>query len=220
MQHDTIKPYGERKTIVLDLDHTLLHTLADLPPVDYFHPREYKLRIPYKDNDGSRDERYFGIYRPHLDTFLDAVDQHYDDIIIWSAGTKRYVEALTFTIFRFREKKPIFVLSRNSCCLLQYGKIEEGEPLTEIMIKPLQLLCSSYGYDINNVAIVDDTSTTFYLNRPQAIHIEGYNVMKDDQLVDNDDCLLKLAKYIKSGAVGKFVGKGKLVSSRQDNSLQ
>lgn len=77
-------PISFRKdTIILDLDHTLLHAVD---PCDL--PRDMKdyasFRIP-----GS-----FVFLRPHLFAFLEYCFGKYKKVILWSMGSRSYVESV------------------------------------------------------------------------------------------------------------------------------
>ena len=93
-----------KKTIALDIDGTLFHTSKN--------QLNNSIEIELKS------EKYYVIQRPNLDILFDYLNlnKDYFDIIVYSAGTKSYIEQL----LNFIEKKHIIseIYDRNFCDML------------------------------------------------------------------------------------------------------
>ena len=73
------------KVLILDLDHTLIHSVD--PKEDIFDKPAFALHLSEKS--------IYNIYkRPFLEEFLNFCFEKFDRIIIWSAGTLDYVEGI------------------------------------------------------------------------------------------------------------------------------
>lgn len=198
-----------QRTIVLDLDDTCLHSYSD---PDF--PKEYRLEenpkykklfvstgnspVTYSfTTDGSY---FWGLYRPHLFEFLDFVQEHFDNVYVWSAGVKPYVETIVENMFKKTGRRmPKMIFSRPQCAFNE-----------EIYHKPLVRVMDSteiLNVDIKNTLILDDHTYTFINNPRNGILIpqfapgeENYDeVPTIEELSDrSDDALLKLIKWFKS----------------------
>lgn len=133
-------------TIVLDMDLTLInsehnvgHTTAD-PNIKYE-------------------------MRPHLREFLEGVNELFDNVIIWSAGTHRYVNTIIDDVYsRLRIPRPTAVFAREFCRYMSNG-----------FVKPLIDLKQFIDIDLAKTFFVDDTLSTFSMNVTNALHITRYN---------------------------------------------
>ena len=98
---------SNKKNIVLDIDATLVHTHGD--------DKDFKMLNIYDETDKIKLRRKLytmkiidvvspfgagettvlsGIYRPYLRNFLDFCFEYFDNVVIWSAGQKKYVEQM------------------------------------------------------------------------------------------------------------------------------
>ena len=110
-----------KHNIVLDIDATLVHTHGDI--------EEFKMLDVYNDSTKLKYRRKLynmklydvglfpgtgsvtklaGIYRPYLKEFLDFCFEYFDNVVIWSAGKKKYVEKMCQIMFPL-ENKPLFI---------------------------------------------------------------------------------------------------------------
>ena len=181
------------RTIVLDMDETLVHTFDTakssycdgLPSVldfrtcmEYFSGRGYEFYIP---GAGS----HYGIYRPGMYHLLEKCYSLFDNVIIWSAGTKGYVGEIMTKIFKDC-RLPDAIFARDFCEITSQGKYH----------KPLRKL--SYLYDgdleetLKNTLIVDDRKDTFIENPDNGILIPAWRGEKDDTT------LFKLAAFLEA----------------------
>ncbi len=86
--------------IILDLDHTLVETHG---------------RIDGKAIGDFEDDFNFAIFkRPHLDKFLEYCFKKFDHVVIWSLGTRQYVEEIIGKLLK-QEYEPLLILARDNC---------------------------------------------------------------------------------------------------------
>lgn len=191
----TITASDGYRTIVLDIDETLVHTFADdeidwkllkqiLERPEHSHIKWRMYRI---------DDKMWGIRRPGLESFIDYCFRHFDNVMVWTAGTESYAESIIKSIFYKRE--PVAVLSRDHC---EYYDKDRSKPLEKIVDGYPEL-----GLTMDDVLTVDDNKRAFKWNKENAIHIpeydppftiEGLN-MKDHALKDVTDWLDRHSEY-------------------------
>jgi len=197
---------SNNKTLILDLDETLIHTWRDPSFINtyeiYTNPERYKLFYPQGkhplcylikiDND-----ILWGLCRPYLYEFLNFVYSEFENVIIWSAGIKQYVVEVVRQIFiEVGLPMPKFIWSRKNCHLYQnYYHKPISELITYISNKPYKM---SINY--KNTLIIDDKPSTFLANPNNGILIPEFivndNPIKLDDLLNlNDNCLKKLIDW-------------------------
>lgn len=174
------------RNIVLDLDSTLINTCEEQNSLKLFK----KLKI-YTKNHDLRNKIYclnmrkggetifaWGVFRPHLDEFIEYCFKNFDNVMVWSAGTKVYVDQVVERVFRKRKSELKLILSRNNCTY------EEDDPDT--LTKVMEKLVNGYDWmDLSNTVIVDDNIKTFRFNDENALQIKEF-------LIDyNSETLLK-----------------------------
>lgn len=211
-----------QKTLVLDLDETLIHSLPDTQVLGiYSNPELFKKFHPIGkpqlcfstevDLDG-KIVKVWGLKRPGLEEFLKFAQKYFDNIIIWSAGECRYVNNICRQIFDVEGlKMPKAIWTRNECIPLD---TQTGYH------KPLSLLSrlENLGIDLNNTIIVDDRPHTFKNNPNNGVLIPPYNPGIDiAQMTDRSDkCLFDLIKWltnIKSTENLTILNKSQIFSS-------
>jgi Dullard-like phosphatase family protein len=153
-------------TLVLDLDETLIHFSVN----------------------GENEGQLF--FRPYLFQFLDSVSKYYE-IIIFTAGLKEYAK-IVCDLIENRLGKKIF----------DYRLYRENTmPNDEgVFIKDL----SKLGRSLLKTIIVDNTKENFDLQKDNGIEIKSYygfdyekmDLIEDNNLIDNDNCLLELEKIL------------------------
>lgn len=83
-------PISFRKdTIILDLDHILLHAV-DISDI----PRDMRDYASFRLPGSSRSPGSLVFLRPHLFTFLEYCFGKYKKVILWSMGSRSYVESV------------------------------------------------------------------------------------------------------------------------------
>lgn len=96
-------------SLVLDLDHTLVHATAD-PRAQQFHDKDdvRTLRLPLMEGAPNHAAiphgppvfmQHFVKLRPHLRNFLKSVQPDYE-LTVYTAGTRQYAEEITIVLCR------------------------------------------------------------------------------------------------------------------------
>ncbi len=187
------------KCIVLDLDETLVHSnesLAHLkslgimvdPKLMDLRSRTYEISmddVVYKKGQGIKSEMW-GIIRPHVKEFLIACFSYFKVVTVWSAGKKKYVDAIVDFLFK-DIKRPHVVYARDQC-----------ERTTDnILTKPLEKMIrqepglSKY-MSLENTFIIDDRPSVFEIPNPDnGIQIPPYNPKFNIRSLRTDDIRLK-----------------------------
>ena len=86
----SIKPQKTKKTLILDLDETLVH--SSFKPIIFngiFYPPDIFLPINFNGNK----HKVYVLKRPHLEEFLEEMSKVYN-IIIFTASVKEYANPL------------------------------------------------------------------------------------------------------------------------------
>lgn len=157
------------KTLVLDLDETLIHTLARPTPLTQGIPVEVKLPVPASGSSGAT--KYFAalytvLKRPGLDEFLETVSQWYN-LVIFTASVQAYADPM---IDLLEQDRPYFArrLYRDSCTLVAHSPSRSST--TDGYVKDL----SKVEPDLANVLILDNSPTSYQNQETNAIGIEGW----------------------------------------------
>lgn len=199
---DRDKIFGKKKRgcIVLDLDQTLIATQRDIssltelgilskPELISIRNRIYRLEISdYVVRGDGGVHTFWGVTRPHLKEFLIFCFSYFEYVIVWSAGQRKYVEAIVDHIFRDIEQ-PYLVLTYDDIVELPDKTIE----------KPLEKI---YNIEKNNTKIsekdtlaLDDNPTTFRKNLANGILIPQYDPPLNLNAIAKDDPTLKQFMY-------------------------
>uniref|UniRef100_A0A3B0MQJ2 RNA polymerase II carboxyterminal domain (CTD) phosphatase, putative n=1 Tax=Theileria annulata TaxID=5874 RepID=A0A3B0MQJ2_THEAN len=157
----------KRKTLVLDLDETLIHSS--------FEPSINSFTMPLMQNGVERT-----IYinkRPYLDEFLSIISEIYD-IVIFTAGLKSYADPVIDAIDVNKVcKKRLF---RDSCKFWNGYYIKD----LEILNRPMK-----------DVITIDNSPCCYCLNPDNAIPIETwFDDENDSQLANLVPLLTRLAQ--------------------------
>lgn len=187
------------KCIVLDLDETLVHSNEDLtesdtlgimkdPKLIDLRGRTYELSmddVVYKKGQGIKTEMW-GITRPHVREFLIACFSYFKVVAVWSAGKKKYVEAIVDYLFK-DIKRPHVIYSRDDC-----EKTADG-----LLTKPLEKMIrrepglSKY-MSLENTFMLDDRRTVFEEPNPNnGIQIPVYAPDFNIRSLRTDDIAFK-----------------------------
>mgnify|MGYP005995367133 CR=1 FL=1 len=189
------------KNLVLDLDHTLIHTQDDNRDFKklklysdsknaHLRKKTYNLNLVDVEPSppGSGDVMQLtGAVRPYLKEFRDFIFKNFNRIIVWSAGRGKYVRRLCEILFP-GENFPYDVLTYDDC------DIDEGNQV----FKPLQKIFDKYPeMNEKNTLLIDDRLETIEDNKDNGIMIPPFHTkLKKEDLEDNNDvCLLKLMSW-------------------------
>lgn len=150
-----------QKTVVLDLDQTLVHSTLFYLPADIPPCRSYDFRFML----GER-EVFCVKKRPFVDKFLEYLNLKNFEIVIFTAGEKGYASSLLDKL------DPNGLIShrlyRDSCKVFNRNYIKD---------------LSRLGRDLSNVVIVDDRPSSYKLQPENGIHIKPfYDDLQDDEL--------------------------------------
>jgi Dullard-like phosphatase family protein len=140
---------GRKKSLILDLDETLVHSTLKRPT--HF---DFTIRLSF-------DNHSFLFYvteRPHVRLFLDIIQYHYD-LHIFTASVREYANPL----IDYLDPKGVIFRSRwfrDSCVHYSQGQF----------IKNLSV-CN---LDLSQTVIVDNSPISFAHNRENGIPVESY----------------------------------------------
>ncbi len=173
-------PNDTRKTLVLDMDNTLI-----LPE------SEKKFFCDFSIQTSSGGTRYI-TKRPYLDEFLQAMRDHFE-IVIWTAAPQEYADQI---LDRLDPNHSIFShrLYDTSCTFFE----ENGS--FAMFTKHLNLI----GRDMSNTILVDDMAENFFFNLENGIPIAG--LYSKENFFD-DDVLSTLIPLLKQLSKSKNVTK-------------
>ena len=209
------------RTLILDLDETVIHSWENARFLDtyqiYTNPTIYRNfhpkgspSIAYSmllDMNGNIN-RIWGLNRPNTYEFLTFASQYFDNIIVWSAGIRPYVDDITKQIFlESGLRPPKLVWSRNKCSNYQglYHK-----PISEINAELTTRPYVTFKIDPKSTLILDDKQHTFMENPQNGILARPYHPGKDrpgkiptlDDLLDRSDRdLLQFMEWLESPKV-------------------
>lgn len=172
---DDKKMWRYSKTIVLDMDETLLHTF-NTNEID--EPGMRELILPRKGFEiriGS--ERHWGMYRPGVREFLRFCSHFFDRVIIWSAGESTYVKSIINALYE-GIPYPQEVLTRENCSKHSQGRY---------LYKPI----SQIGLSKNNTIFIDDLDDNFHSNPKNGIIIPVWDPETIDEGLKSEDNYLE-----------------------------
>lgn len=167
------------KLLILDIDETLIHADYNLSDYDFT-----------VDNGNIKVKK-----RPHLDLFLNDLQDLDFDIAFWSSGSDDYVNEIVNKIYSNKYKTPLFIWGRSRCSLkylikndsLSYFSDYRAEPT---YVKKLSKVKNKFNIKLQNMLIVDDSPEKCIENYGNHIYINPF--------IDNnhDNSLLKLHSYL------------------------
>lgn len=195
---------GNGRCIVLDLDECLIKTMEDgnenLLKEIFNNPKYIQLRgmvfqISIYDlySPVGTGERlnFWGIRRPHLNTFLTFCFTYFEFVCVWSAGEKSYVEAIVAEIFN-GIGDPIIVYSRNELDKKDSDRLY-NKPIAKILADPRL----GGNAKIEKAVFVDDRQVNFVSSPGNGIVIPGFSpTAYTIQSSLNDVCLLQIRQWL------------------------
>lgn len=157
----------KKYTLVLDLDETLIHTTREPTTI-------FDLKV-----DVTIDQSCYTVYvrkRPFLDVFLATMSRYYE-LVIFTAGVRRYADAVVDAVDRRRVVKRRYF--RNDCVVVT----KDGR---ECIMKELSGICRN----LSKAIMIDNTPDAYACNKENAIPISTWY---SDQ---NDEALLNLMPFL------------------------
>ena len=161
---------SNKKTLVLDLDETLVHSVGSVENGEGGEPQhDFIIQIP-QSNNSSHDVHV--MVRPHVDEFLQRMSKRFE-LVIFTASISKYANPLLNIVDKMGYVP--FRLFREHCTLINTA-----------FVKDLNLL----GRDAKDIIILDNNPTAYSLN-----HYNGFPIKSwfDDK---NDDELLKICPIL------------------------
>ena len=143
------KTSEKHKTLVIDLDETLVHSYFDINP-----PR--KADISFEITIDKKILKVSTLVRPGAIEFLEKMSEIFE-IVIFTASLRIY--ALPIINFIDKKNKCEFKLFREHCSMLNNGFIKDLKKLSR---------------DLNNLIILDNNPKCYYLNKENGIPIKTW----------------------------------------------
>ncbi len=179
------------KTIVLDLDETLISTHEDqnkLFKSDILTNPEF---FPIRKNLYCSDESnwMWGIKRPHLSLFLDTIYSNFENVVVWSAGEYNYVYEMVDILFKYHPQ-PDLILTRDDCV---YNHTFTEKPLVKVYdsLRRMGRYASPH-----STIIIDDRQTNFNPNPDNGILIPRFFPDDAKDFIMDDPSLHELSKFL------------------------
>jgi len=162
-----------KKLIILDLDHTILHSINS----NVYN----KFNYDYIYN-GTLTSEFIIIHRPFLQDFFRYLFRYFY-VGVWSAGTKSYVQIIVDDIFKNYKDQLKFVLHYDHCMFM--NELDKNW-------KDLDLIWNYYkNFNKSNTILLDDTDQVIkYVNN--WIRIPKFDIFK----TKDDKILLYIMQYL------------------------
>ena len=149
--------YTNKKTLILDLDETLVHSA--------FYPFQKKSDIILKINIDGKNHIIHVLKRPGLDYFLDKISALFN-IIIFTASLQQYAEPLINILDKENKFKRMF---RQNC------EHKNGKYIKDL---------NQIGQNFKDIIIVDNNPNSYLNNQENGIPIiTWYDNFNDNELV-------------------------------------
>lgn len=169
------EPIEGRKTLVLDLDETLVHS-SEFPPhsdVDFFKIKSssnfnYKLKLAESREDDDQLQEIYVFKRPGLDDFLHYASKNFE-IFIYTYAERHYAEPILNVILPFLDED--HRLYRDSC-IKKKGKHA---------FKDLKML----NRNKTDLIFIDDNDEAYKQHPKNTIVIPTWNGMPSDNVLPN-----------------------------------
>lgn len=191
-------------SISLDLDNTLVCSTEDMNSFEklqlYSNSHNAMLRsrvyqvsmVDVVSTIGSGVKTsMWGIYRPHLKTFLNFCNEYFTHCFVYSAGLPKYVDAICEILPSSDNFQPSIIYNRTHCITTPEGEVN----------KPLTKFYENYYLDPivtpKTLLHLDDLEETFSLNVLNGIQIPAYSPsFTREGILASDDSLLKLMAWL------------------------
>lgn len=144
------------KTVVLDLDDTLIRTVSE-EYINYF--KNFIPNLYDRIHKLSKSYNGYIICRQYYKDFLKFCFYYFVDVVVWSAASKLYVEEVVAKLFDGLPK-PSMVLTGDN--VVSYDGL---------ILKPI----SKYNLDLTKTLVIDDNVSTANFNRDNIIAIPEFS---------------------------------------------
>ena len=164
------KKTSNKKTLVLDLDETLVHSCG----VPFDCPSDFIIQIE-QDND---IHDIHVLVRPHVEEFLEKMSKKYE-LVIFTASISKYANPLLNIVDKMGYVP--FRLFREHCTLIN-----------TTFVKDLNLL----GRDLKDIIILDNNPTAYSLNHYNGFPIKSWFEDKNDDELLKITPILEFLSYV------------------------
>lgn len=201
-----------KKVLVIDLDETLVHSIAIKgseaeglkvaerlgiyvkPEYADIKSRSYRIKLNDPTTPKGTGVIYgcWGVTRPHAFDFLRFAFRYFRAVIIWSAGVTEYVDEICRLLVR--DLRPFDILYTREDCVMD----------NDVCTKPLAKLLKKHPElgDLSNVFIVDDKIEGCKDNPDNAIIIPPYKPKATVSAIrSDDDMLVRLQAWLETDEV-------------------
>lgn len=163
---------GEFPLLVLDLDETIIYSAdAPLPDLHVFRADGHHTHV-----------------RPYLESFLEAMSQHFR-IAVWTAASMGYATTIVQNTFP-SDKPPLFVWGYKRCTLKR-----DFDEDSWVATKPLVKIRRSLKIPLSRILIVEDDPLKVKANYGNAVYVKPFQGdPADDELKHLVTYLTNLAK--------------------------
>lgn len=189
------------KTIMLDLDSTLIYTSDDFDKYKnlriYTDHKNFHLRnrvyqfnvmdVVEKPGTGVKSSMW-GVLRPHVREFLEFCFDYFETVIVWSAGQLRYVHAICDVLFDNPYKQPHLIYTYDDC-----------ERTDNYLYKPLTKIGEQVfpHIGLDKIYALDDNEMTFSKNKYNALHIPPYEPeLTPEGIMAPDSTLINVTNWL------------------------
>lgn len=194
-------------TIILDLDQTLIYSFEDeeleeirnygiFSRPEYLDIRQRIFKLTLEDvmekkkGVGVKTE-IWGIIRPHVKNFLKFCFNHFKIVAVWSAGRRKYVEAIVNLLFKDIQR-PHIVYTYDDCDWMNHSVDNK------FIIKPIMKMINEIPtvnkyMSTKTTFSLDDTEYTFsHTNKDNGLLIPAYKPKPIPSELRKDDNSLVL----------------------------
>lgn len=182
-----VPAHQHRKTLVLDLDETLVHSVAKVesqaPPPHF----DFELCVHMKRHETCS---YYVIKRPHVDYFLKMVCQWFR-VVVFTASLERYASPLVDLLDpnrRISDRK-----FRDDC---EAVTSRSGNRSSVYYVKKLENICP----DLSQILIIDNSPLAYAHNIENALPIKSFaiNTAEQNTIDLGDQELLDMLPFLHS----------------------
>ena len=161
---------SNKKTLVLDLDETLVHS--------QFIPFNIKSDITLKIELENEMHDVFILVRPGLEQFLEKMGKIFE-IVIFTASISSYADPL------------LDIIDKNNICKYRLYR-EHCTEINNCFIKEINKL----GRELKDVIIVDNSPLSYYFNPENGIPISSWFDDKNDKELYNISVILEFLSFV------------------------
>lgn len=187
------------KTIVLDIDSTILHTFTKYSKYENLDLDSDKLESGVGLEIESRihvfainDKKYWSVLRPGAREFLLECYSIFKHVIFWTAGTKPYAKEIT-RLLHLYGPHPDHVFSRDDIKTIY----DDDIPIKDLNLMIQELRKHKIYIDIKDILTIDDVESTFSLNKENGILIPKYEPEATiEDLSKQDDAFDRIMSWI------------------------